>query len=171
MLIRRETQADVDATSRVITAAFRRAADAGEPPETALVGRLRSDAGWLPALSLVAVAAGEVIGYVVCTRAYVDETPALGLGPIGVLPDRQGSGVGHALMYAVLGAADALDERLVALLGDPRFYRRFGFKAAAELGIAAPEPSWGRHFQARELTGCSPGLTGTFRYASPFAEL
>jgi predicted N-acetyltransferase YhbS len=41
--------------------------------------------------------------------------PALGLGPIGVVPGHQNRAVGHALMHAVLGAADALDEHLVAL--------------------------------------------------------
>ncbi len=71
----------------------------------------------------------------------------------------------------MLGAADATGESLVALLGDPAFYRRFGFAAASELGIVAPDPAWGSHFQARALSSFPRGLTGTFRYASPFAEL
>jgi putative acetyltransferase len=171
MLIRRESPQDVDAISAVTTAAFRRRPEAPEPPETALVSRLRADVGWLPALSLVAVTDDAVIGHVVCTRGFVDDTPALGLGPISVLPDRQGGGVGHALMHSVLGAADASGEPLVALLGDPAFYRRFGFVAASKLGIAAPDPAWGSHFQARVLSSVPRSLTGTFRYASPLAEL
>lgn len=171
MLIRRETPQDVDAVSAVTTAAFRRPPDAAEPATTALVSRLRADEGWLPALSLVAVADDAVIGHVVCTRGFVDNTPALGLGPISVLPDRQRNGVGHALLHSVLGAADATREPLVALLGDPAFYRRFGFAAASDLGIVAPDPAWGSHFQARALSSFPRGLTGTFRYASPFAEL
>ena len=170
MLIRRETPQDVDAISAVITAAFRRQRDAPEPPETALVSRLRADVGWLPALSLVAVTDDAVSGHVVCTRGFVDDTPARGLGPISVLPDRQRGGVGDALMHSVLGAADASGEPLVALLGDPAFYQRFGFVAASK-GIAAPDPAWGNHFQARVLSSVPRGLTGTFRYASPFAEL
>ena len=51
------------------------------------------------------------------------------------------------------------------------FYRRFGFVAASKLGIAAPDPAWGSHFQARVLSSVPRSLTGTFRYASPFAEL
>ncbi len=171
MLIRREKSQDVDAISAVTTAAFRRRPDAPEPAETALVSRLRADDGWLPALSLVAVADGAVIGHVLCTRGYVDDTPALGLAPISVLPDRQGVGVGHALMHAVIGAADATGEPLIALVGEPAFYRRFGFAAASELGIAAPDPAWGSHFQARALSSCPCGLAGTFRYASPFTQL
>ena len=171
MVIRRETPHDVPAVADVTTAAFGQGAGAAEPVETALLARLRTDAGWLPALSLVATADGAVIGHVVCTRGYVDARPALALGPISVRPDRQRRGVGEALMHAVLGAADATDEALVALLGDPAFYRRFGFVAAAELGVAAPDPAWGRHFQARALSAFPAGLTGTFRYAAPFAEL
>lgn len=171
MLIRRETPQDVDVISAVTTAAFRRPPNASEPAETALVRRLRSDEGWLPALSLVAVAHEAVIGHVVCTRGFVDDVPALGLGPISVLPDAQGGGVGHALMHAALGAADATGEPVVALLGAPTFYRRFGFAAASELGIVAPDAAWGRHFQARALSCFPHGLTGTFRYAAPFAEL
>ena len=56
MLIRREAPRDVDAISGVTTAAFRRQPGTGEPPETALVNCLRADEGWLPTLSLVAVA-------------------------------------------------------------------------------------------------------------------
>jgi putative acetyltransferase len=171
VLIRRETPRDVPAVAAVTTAAFAEGAQAPEPVETTLLARLRADPAWLPALSLVAVGDGAVIGHVVCTRGYVGDAPALGLGPISVRPDRQRGGVGHALMHAVLGAADATDEALVALVGDPAFYRRFGFVAASELGIVAPDPAWGRHFQARALNACPAGLTGTFRYAPPFAEL
>jgi putative acetyltransferase len=74
-------------------------------------------------------------------------------------------------MHAVLGAADAIGEPLVCLLGDPRFYQRFGFGPAASFGIAAPDPAWGRHIQARMLSCGPPHVTGTFRYATPFAEL
>ena len=71
----------------------------------------------------------------------------------------------------VLGAADASGEPLVALLGDPAFYRRFGFVAASKLGSGPSDPAWGSHFQARVLSSVPRSLTGTFRYASPFAEL
>lgn len=171
MLIRRETQPDMPAVARVTTEAFRQGSGAPEPVETALLGRLRADDGWLPALSLVAVDVDAVIGHVVCCRGFVDDAPALGLGPISVLPGRQGGGVGHALMHAILGAADATGEALVALLGDVFFYRRFGFVAASDLGISAPDPAWGEHFQVRALAMWTADLTGTFRYAAPFAEL
>jgi putative acetyltransferase len=112
-----------------------------------------------------------LLGHVVCTRGHVDHQPALGLGPISVLPHHQRAGIGHALLHTVLGAAEATDEPLVCVLGAPAFYGDFGFVAASELGILAPDPAWGRSFQARPLNAYPTGLTGTFRYAAPFAEL
>jgi putative acetyltransferase len=97
--------------------------------------------------------------------------PALGLGPVSVAPDRQKSGVGSALVRGVIAAADELGEPLMVLLGEPAYYSRFGFKPAAELGIAAPEPEWGDYFQARPLAAYDQALTGRFTYAAPFSRL
>ena len=111
------------------------------------------------------------MGYVVCTRGWVDDRPALGLGPLAVRPGVQRTGAGSALMHAVLGAADALGEPLVALLGHTEYYPRFGFRPAEELGIAAPVAEWGPHFQVRALSAHEPDLRGEFRYAQPFNDL
>jgi putative acetyltransferase len=171
MVIRREVDADRDAVDAVISAAFGRPGSDPRPPEALLLDALRRDVGWIPTLSLVAVRDDRIVGHVVCTRGWVGDTRALGLGPIGVMPGEQRQGIGHALMHATIGAADAAGEPLIALLGDQRFYRRFGFVPASQLGIAAPDPAWGDHFQARRLTDWTPSITGTFRYAGPFAEL
>ncbi|MFD7653168.1 GNAT family N-acetyltransferase [Actinosynnema sp. NPDC059797] len=167
MLIRRETPADVEAIRAVTEAAF--AANPGG--EARLVGELRADPGWIPALSLVAEADGEVVGHVVCTRGSVGGAPALGLGPLSVLPARQRAGVGKALVHTALGVADGLGEPLVALLGDPDYYSRFGFRPAADLGITPPVPEWTPYFQVRPLTTYHSGLRGEFHYATPFTRL
>jgi putative acetyltransferase len=164
-LIRRETPADVDAIFAVHHEAFE------TDLEAKLITSLRADDGWLPRFSLVALDGDDIVGHVVCTRAHIAGAPALGLGPLGVLPDRQRTGVGAALMHAVLGAADALDEPIVVLLGHKDYYPRFGFRPAAELGITPPVPEWGDHFQARPLTTFTPALRGGFGYATPFNEL
>lgn len=165
MLIRRELPADTTAIAEIHTAAFQ-----GDV-EKNLVTALRASDAWLPALSLVAEDEGQVVGHVVCTRAHVATTPALGLGPLGVLPSHQKRGVGGALMHAVLAAADALDEPVVVLLGHTDYYPRFGFVPAAGLGIEPPEPAWGAHFQARPLSTYDSAIRGPFAYAQPFNEL
>lgn len=178
MIIRPERPDGIDdraAITSVHVAAFRRPDGPGDPVEAPLVDALRRGDEWLPRLSLVAQVEGTVVGHVVCSRGWVStddgDLPALGLGPLGVLPERQGDGVGSALMHAVLGAADALDEPLVALLGEPRYYERFGFEPAACRGIEAPDPGWGDYFQVRTLAAHDPATTGPFRYAAAFADL
>lgn len=165
MLIRREQAIDVPAIADIHAAAF-----AGEV-EKNLVTALRASDAWLPSLSLVAEDAGRIVGHVVCTRAHVAQTPTLGLGPLGVLPAHQKQGVGSALMHAILGAADALDEPIVVLLGHSEYYPRFGFRPAAEYGIEPPVAAWGVHFQARTLSTYDSAIRGPFAYAQPFNEL
>ena len=71
-------------------------------------------------------------------------------------------------MHAVLGAADALGEPLVALLGDPAYYGRFGFRLSAGYQIVPPRPDWRPHFQVRVLTAYQPSVRGMFSYPEPF---
>ncbi len=172
MLIRRETPNDHDGIDAVHRAAFAAQNPGAEPIEVELVHRLRSDRGWVPALSLVATdGADAVVGHVIGTVGSVDGVAAIGIGPLGVLPDHQARGIGAALMHAVLGAMDALDYPVAVLLGHQGYYPRFGFRAASTMGIAPTDPSWGDYFQARPLSSWSPDIRGTFRYSSPFEEL
>ena len=177
VIIRRERSDDIAAIHAITAAAFRGVAHSappaepgGDPGEATLVTWLRDDAGWIPELSLVAIEDDQVVGHVLATRAHVEGRPALGLGPLSVLPRRQRAGLGTALMHAVLGAADALGEPLVGLLGNPSYYRRFGFVPARPVGISAPVSAWGDNFQVRTLSQYE-GLAGRFQYAEPFDRL
>lgn len=182
MLIRQERPSDVQAVRAVTAAAFGRVAHAappvepdGVPGEATLVGWLRGDPGWVPELSLVAEAGSgsgaEVVGHVIATHGRLADRPALGLGPLSVDPAHQGRGIGSALMHALLGAADAMGEPVVVLLGDPALYSRFGFVPAGGLGIEAPDPGWGDYFQARTLSAWRAEYAGRFRYAAAFDRL
>jgi putative acetyltransferase len=170
VIVRRERPADHDAVRDLHRAAFG-GADRGEVPEAGLVDELREDVGFLPHLSLVAEDGGRLAGHVIATRGWLEPggIPVLGLGPLGVHPDLQRRGVGTALVHALVAVAEACEERLIALLGDPAYYGRFGFVRSTELGIEPPDPAWGEHFQARRLTGLP--VSGTFRYADPFDRL
>jgi putative acetyltransferase len=168
VLIRREEARDIAAIRAVHGAAF---SSRNEPMEVRLVDALRDSPAWIPALSWVAERDGVVVGHVVCTRGHVDGVPAVGLGPLGVMPTVQGQGIGSALMYVSIGAADALGAPLIALLGAPEYYGRFGFVSGSHLSIHPPEPSWSEHFQVRTLASFDPSVTGTFTYASPFTTV
>jgi putative acetyltransferase len=172
MLIRRETDADVAQVHAVVAAAFRQPESLAAPYEVRLLEALRAGPDWLPALSLVAEGpAGDVVGHVVCSRAWVGDAQVVGLGPLAVRPDEQGRGVGSALMHAVVGAAEALEIPVVALLGSTTYYARFGFRPVRRLGIEPPEPAWGDHFQARLLVPPSAAPRGPFRYAAAFTGI
>jgi putative acetyltransferase len=176
-MIRRERPLDVSVVEALHDEAFGAlpGRPAGGTQEAAILRGLRADPqAWLPRFSLVATLphdGGErVVGHVVCSRGTLrDQVPVLALGPIAVAPSAQGNGFGAALVHAVCAAADARDEGLVVLLGDPAFYGRFGFVLAAELGVAPPVPHWESHFQARTLTFFDAAVHhGTFRYAPAF---
>ncbi|MVU83585.1 GNAT family N-acetyltransferase [Nocardia sp. ET3-3] len=182
MLIRRERTGDAVAIDAVHRSAFDRPADAdgdtptsptgGDPVEVGLVHLLRDDgSAWIPTLSLVAEFQDQVVGHVCLTRAGIGPFPVLALGPIGVRADHQGKGIGSALMHAALGAADALDEPLVGLLGSLEYYPRFGFVPGARLGIVPDVPDWASHFQVRPLTAYELEIKGDFHYAEPFYRL
>jgi putative acetyltransferase len=169
VVVRAETPTNVDQVRSLLLAAF------PTPAEADLVDALRRDAAWLPDLSLVALdpvsgeaAPWDVVGSVVLTRLTVGGQEALALAPLAVRPDRQGQGVGSALVHAALEAARAAGERLVVVLGEPAYYGRFGFVPAATLGVTGPYGD-GEAFQALALTGAAP--RGRAEYPSPFTHL
>lgn len=173
MLVRPESPGDADAVRAVHLAAFDRPELAGRPAvEAALVDALRAGGYVLPDLSFVAVDDGTVVGHVAASRATVGGEPAVALGPIGVLPDRQARGIGSALVEGLLAAADARAERAVVLLGDPAYYGRFGFRDSRQLDVTAPDPAWREHFQVRPLAAWAANpMSGPAAYAPPFGDL
>jgi putative acetyltransferase len=115
--------------------------------------------------------ASEVVGHVLCSRAHVDQTPALVLGPLSVRPSMQRMGIGAALVRTVVTRAETMGEPLIALLGDPAYYSRFGFRLAGEYGIEPPVPGWAQHFQVLTLPAYDPSIRGTVVHPRPFMEL
>jgi putative acetyltransferase len=174
--LRPEDPADVAAIRRVVTEAFARP-DVPVPAEVGLVESLRGSEAWLPELSMLAEAGGEVVAYALLTRVRVDPgaVPALALGPVGVLPDRQGLGYGTAVVQAALTGAAELGERLVVVLGNPAFYRRFGFEPAARFALTSPWSGLGDPWQALVLPasagGAEPPPGGDVSYPPAWAQV
>lgn len=168
LVIRREQPDDHEVTRGLHDAAFGVPAGAEHAVETCIVDALRAHGDVLPELSFVAELRGEVVGHVVCSRAMMGEGLSVGLGPVAVRPDRQGEGIGSALVAAVLVTADQRHEPSVVLLGDPGWYGHFGFEPADAHGVAAPRPWPEGHFQLKRLQAWRPGLAGPFRYAPAF---
>lgn len=125
-------------------------------------------------VSLVATQQGEIVGHVLLSRMTVSgdgrALRALGLAPVGVLPGYRGSGVGKSLIEAALGIARATGEEIVFLLGEPDYYRRFGFSADAAAPFASPYA--GPYFMALALQpGFVAPVAGEAAYARAFSDL
>jgi len=139
--IRQEAAGDEAAIAQVTEAAFAGKAYA-DGDEADLPERLR-DAGAL-VLSLVAVERKQVIGHVCLSPAMVGNDKWLSLGPVSVLPSKQGHGIGSALVSSAVGIAQAYGRGGVVLMGDPQFYSRLGFEQTSEVTFNGSET---RHLQ------------------------
>lgn len=152
VLIRAEQSADADAISRLTAAAFA-GASYGHNGEAVIVEALRADGALT--VSLVAVQDGQVVGHVAFSPVSIAgaEGGWYGLGPVSVDPARQRQGLGQALIRAGLDRLGGLDAAGCVVLGDPGYYRRFGFQSDPALHYAdAPAP----YFQRLILKGRAP---------------
>lgn len=91
---------------------------------------------------LVAEEAGEVVGYVALSRAWLDARDSvvevLVLSPLGVAPPWQRQGIGAQLLHEAVLGAESLGAPLVFLEGDPDFYAARGWEQASTYGIEPP---------------------------------
>jgi putative acetyltransferase len=150
MLIRDETAADIPAIGRLVTEALRMLPQS-TGTEASIVEALRADGAL--ALSLVAEDGGEVIGYLAASSARVGGQEGWGLiGPLAVAPSRHRQGVGSALMTEALRRLRGTS-RGAALVGDPAYYGRFGFRAFPGFSVAGCPPE---AVQALPFDGIEP---------------
>lgn len=162
IVIRDEQEGDAAAIRAVTLAAFQNM-PYSQQTEAAIVDALRA-AGAL-AVSLVAVEGDEVTGHVAFSPIAIDGAPAsgwFGVGPLSVRPDRQRKGIGTALMRAGLERLEKSGGKGCALVGDPAYYRRFGFRTTPSLTY--PEVP-AEYFQVLELASDAPSGTVAFHPA------
>ena len=160
MLIRSEEGGDAGEIGRVVEAAF------GQTLEARLVDELRRDGDVV--FSLVAEDGGSIAGHVLLSplRASIR---ALALAPLSVRPDRQREGIGSALVRAAIEAAGRDDWGAIFLLGEPGYYRRFGFSVEAARGFASPYA--GPYFQMLPLRDDPIAASGAVHYPVAFSRL
>ncbi|MEO3434353.1 N-acetyltransferase [Inquilinus sp. CAU 1745] len=141
MEIREERPEDIPAIRQLVEEAFRPQPYSNKR-EHFLLDDLREDGALT--VALVAEEASEVVGQVAFSLVRIDgrEGRWHGLGPIAVRPDRQGRGIGAALVRAGLDRLKALDAAGCVLLGEPAFYGRFGFKADSRLRLEGVPPEY-----------------------------
>jgi predicted N-acetyltransferase YhbS len=168
--IRPETAADATRIHAINDAAF------GGPVEGNIVDGIRGTDRWIDGGSLVAEDAdGELIGHLLLSQGDLvapdgTERRLWVLGPVAVLPDHQGRGVGAALMRAAIEVARSHQQPVVCLLGHATYYPRFGFEPARRIGLEAPRPWRDENWMAVRLPGWTPALRGVVRFPPAFPE-
>lgn len=161
MIIRPEHADDEAAIAEVTKVAF-----TGHPysdgSEPGIIAALRK-AGAL-SLSLVAETGSSVIGHVALSPVEIEDREGqwFGLGPISVLPDFQGQGIGTALMRAAIAWMTEEGASGCVLVGDVRFYGRFGFAALDGLVLPGVPPQF---VLALPLSGPAPSGIVSFHPA------
>jgi len=152
VVIRDQTEADFASVHQLVIAAFKAMPYAcGREP-------FIIDALWrtgAATTALVAEDAGAIVGQVAFSTVKIGGADVgwYGCGPLSVLPLRHRQGVGGALMRAGLERLRALGAKGCVLVGDPNYYRRFGFANSDVLRFPGVPPEF---FMALRLAGETP---------------
>ena len=132
MIIRNENDTDITAITEVTIEAFKNLPVSNQT-EHFIINALRS-AGVLT-ISLVAEIDEKIVGHVAFSPITISDntTDWYGLGPVSVKPDFQKNGIGKALINKGLSLLKERGAKGCALVGDPNYYKHFGFKNFPEL--------------------------------------
>ncbi|MFC7393788.1 GNAT family N-acetyltransferase [Scopulibacillus cellulosilyticus] len=142
--------------------------------EANLVEAIRKTESFIPELSLVAVKEDkEMIGHILFSLITIEtdgkDISTLALAPMAVKPEYQNLGVGSKLITEGLKVSRNLGYQHIIVLGHPKFYPRFGFASAKQIGIEAPYPVPEEAFMYLELEpGSLSGITGKVKYPPAF---
>lgn len=163
LLIRDELPNDTAAIDALVVAAF---ADAVHSSQTEhFIVRALRHSGQLT-LALVADEGGRISGHVAVSPVSIADGTSgwYGLGPVAVLPARQRQGLGSALITRALDELRRRGAGGCVVLGDPRYYARFGFRGEACLQLPGVPAEY---FGAIRFSGAMP--VGEVAYHESFA--
>ncbi len=159
--IRKETRADFEAITDVTTRAFNNV-PVSRLTEPYIIRELRKTGAMT--LSLVAEVDKKVIGHIAFSPVEISDGAKdwYGLGPVSVLPELQKQGIGKALIHIGIAMLKETGAKGIALVGDPSYYTKFGFKNNPQLiheGISQ------EYFMVMPLSDEIPQGTVTFHEA------
>jgi putative acetyltransferase len=142
----------------------------GGDGEARLVEALRAEGAVVA--ELAALEGGQVVGHVLFSTVKTEPATlaVAALAPVAVLPERQRAGIGGALIRAGLELCRTRGIEVVAVLGDPAYYARFGF--GLETARVFSSVYQGPHFMALELrAGVLAGGKWKLSYPNAFGGL
>ena len=132
MIIRKETKLDVGAISNITKLAFENHPYSNNT-EQFIINALR--AANALTISLVAEIDGKLVGHIAFSPVTFSDGSKnwYDLGPISIRPACQKQGIGTKLVNEGLNLLKDLGAEGCVLVGDPKYYIRFGFKSPNEL--------------------------------------
>lgn len=121
-----------------------------------LVHKIRTSSYFIPELAFVAELDGSVVGSIFFTKSYIVEDDGtkretITFGPVSVLPELHGKGIGFQLINHAIEEATRLGYQAILIYGYESYYQRFGFRPAKEFGISDPEGRYPKAHLALEL--------------------
>lgn len=160
-MIRRASSEDAAEIRKLHLAAFPSAVEAD------LVEQLLADGD--AEISLVALEEGSIAGHVLLSKM---RTPfrALGLAPVAVAEQHRRKGIAASLINEAIALARDDGWQAIFVLGEPAYYRRFGF--SVEKAALYDSPYAGPYFMMLELTDKAlMPASGRVDYAKAFDGL
>ena len=132
MIIRQETEADIEAITEITKLAFENHPFSNNT-EQFIINALR--AANALTISLVAEIDGKLVGHIAFSPVTFSDGSKnwYGLGPISVMPNYQKQGIGKSLVNEGIGLLKDLGAEGCVLVGDPKYYERFGFRSPNRL--------------------------------------
>ena len=137
--------------------------------ESKLVNALRANGKVI--ISLVAANDDQVLGHILFSPVSTtppSEAKGIGLAPVAVLPEVQSQGIGSGLIREGLRLCKELGYDYCVVLGNPKYYQRFGFEKASSFGLQN-EYGVDDAFMIIHFSNRSDMADGLVNYAAEFA--
>ena len=146
----------------------------GHDDEAILVDQLR-DAGAL-AVSMVLVVDDELVAHAGASpMSWVDHDECAvvwALAPVSVKPEKQRLGYGSQVVRATIDRCRTAGADILTVLGNPKYYGRFGFMPASQHGFRIDDADFGDAFMVMELkAGALSRSSGSLRWHPAFDQL
>jgi putative acetyltransferase len=158
-LIRPDAVGDADAIRTLTARAFAGLSFSDGTEPMVIDGLRRANA---LAVSLVAMLGDEIVGHIAFSASIGADTGWFALGPVSVEPTLQRRGIGTRLVETGLAMLRERGARGCVLVGDHRYYRRFGFVPVPAL---APPDQPAEHFHVLRFGPSMPSASLTFHPA------
>ncbi|MGL4570720.1 MAG: GNAT family N-acetyltransferase [Clostridium sp.] len=172
MKIRKEELNDKEQIFVVVEEAFK-GVEHSDGSEQFLVDKLRESDSYINELSIVALEEDKIIAHVMFTILKISfegkEYEMLSLAPVSVSPQFQNKGIGTEIIEYGLKVAKEIGYKSVFVLGDNKYYSRFGFKDTTIYNINSPFDVPSDYYMGLELEKGSLNMKGaTIIYPKEF---